>query len=142
MTIIPKPIRRLLECRAKRRAIRGYLRILPGNLRRDFGHSGPFTPMQVQRTIERQKGLSKNHVDYALAVFCDDHNLKALCGKPGRPNSYSDLRDEVGLAYPSYFYDGGSFSYSDLVSDSFSEGGHGGDGGHHDFSGDAGGGHH
>ena len=42
----------------KRRAIRRFLLVLGGQLAKDYGHRGPYTPAQVDSTLRRYKTTS------------------------------------------------------------------------------------
>jgi hypothetical protein len=54
----------------KRWAIRGYARKLPRMLHQDYGFSRSCTPLQINRTVERNR-LNVEHSGYAAAMSSD-----------------------------------------------------------------------
>lgn len=58
-----------IERLRRKRAIKAYIKELPGLLARDYGRSDRYTPRQVQRTLERNR-LSKTYAPFAVASFC------------------------------------------------------------------------
>lgn len=54
----------------KKSAIRKYLKVLPDELARRYGGSGPYTPAQVERTV-LERNLSTRHIHYAWLLFCE-----------------------------------------------------------------------
>ena len=135
------PVSRWVYAARKRGAVQRYLRRLPKQLFDDYGHRGPYTPLQVEASIQRAK-LSAEFCAYAQAIFCDAAAL------PTGRHDFRAIRRELGAAY---FSDGagggGEYTYAEvsrLVGEHGGYGGHGGgegsgDGGHH---GGDGGGHH
>jgi hypothetical protein len=129
----------IFERLSKRRAIRRYLSILSGQLAKDYGHRGPYTPAQVEAALSRHKAPSPRHWPYALAIFCDSVELERLRPeKTERP--FNELRMEVASGY---FSGADYFDVNDIARFAGEHGG--GVGGAH--SGDAafhhgGGGHH
>lgn len=75
-----------------------YADCLPRYLFNDYGHSGPYTPNQIDASIDRHR-LSGKGADraYALAMFCDAAALAdpALPNKLGLKRSFQDLRAEA-----------------------------------------------
>ena len=58
------------------KAVEAYLLDLPEELKKRYGGSGngPYTAAQVEKTIADLK-LSSDHVQYAIAVFCDEGTI-------------------------------------------------------------------
>ncbi len=136
----------ILRTIRKRHAIRRYMAVLPAQLRKDFGHRGPYTPGQVESAIVRSGRVSSAFLPYAIAIFCDAEVLKTLKLEGFEDHNLGALRSEVADRY----FDGDvSFEARD-VGRLFGE--HGGqsagdhagasDGGGHGGHGDGGGGHH
>ena len=131
-----RPIRRLLNAMTRRGAIRGYLRALPRQLYKDYGHTGPFTPMQVEASIRRRGGLSRGHAIYAMAIFCDRTALaNQLRGEPAS-GGVRDLRTALG---GDYLGPGADFAFADvtryLAQHGFQPTGGGESHGHHGYDG-------
>ena len=118
------------------------IRALPRLLRKDYGHAGPFTPAQVQATLQRNGLALSTAQPYALAVFCDPAQLAEHQRASTRAIDFPSLRRD---AADWYFGGDTGFTASDVMT--FAEnhdqggahGGHGYDSGH---SSDGGGGHH
>jgi hypothetical protein len=141
----PDPISRLWQWSQRRRAIRRFLRVLPRRLLEDYGHQGPYTPLQIEATIRRHKVSSPRYADYAAALFCDADQLRQIQTNDVRSPDYGALREE--LAGP-YFGGDPDFTWKDANRITSEHGGgdfsahHSGEGadtGHH---GGDGGGHH
>lgn len=92
----------------KRRVMDRYLRMLPRRLQGDYGHSGPYTPEQVERTIERYGLGSPAYSAYAVAMFCDERVLSSLPIK----HRAGELRKEIGT---DYFGGTEGFTYQDVL---------------------------
>ena len=62
--------------RTTKKAIQEYVLKLPDELKRRYGGSGngPYTQAQVEKTVA-DLGLSADHVEYALAMFCESSAL-------------------------------------------------------------------
>lgn len=128
--------------------LRKYLVVLPRKLLEDYGHGGPFTPKQIESTIERYMGWSVSFCPYAQAMFCDETALDNLQRETCQ--DFRALRRELGGAY---FGGRAHFTLRDVhrysADHGYGDGGgyggdeggghHGGDGGGH--GGDGGGGH-
>jgi hypothetical protein len=137
------PVSRWFYAARKRTAMRRYLRRLPKQLSEDYGHRGPYTPKQVEASIQRAK-LSAEFAPYAQAIFCDEAALPT-----GGRHDFRAIRHELGGTYFENGGGGGDYTYSDVARYVGGHGGyesHGGgegsgygDGGHH---GGDGGGHH
>jgi hypothetical protein len=121
----------LLEAPGKRRAIRRYLTVLPGRLRRDYGYGGPYTPEQVRATIARHKLSSQRHLAYAVALFCDPGALARFRRQQGdHGDDASGPRRELAQRYF-----GGDMTFTpETVVRHFGQ--------HEVMSGETGGGHH
>jgi hypothetical protein len=131
----------------KRRAIRRYLRVLPFKLRDDYGHLGPYSPGQVQRTVERHKITGPRFLPYALAIFCDPGKVDAGHLKELERLDLGRLRDEIAVGW---FEGNAEFDLKDVFSQAaeHSAGAGSGDHGGHSgmdhgvgHAGDGGGGH-
>ena len=117
----------------KRRAIRRYLARLPGLLQSDYGLAStgvPYTPAQVQKTVERN-GLSRAYMSYAIALFADQSGFEAFQAQLGFREKYAAVRSEIAAAY---FNGNVDFTFHDVCGPGGMEhcggGGHDG-GGHH-----------
>jgi hypothetical protein len=133
----------LLDAPGKRRTIRRYLTMLPGRLRQDYGHRGPFTPQQVRATIARHRISSERQLAYAIALFCDAEALIRFRRETGGDRGDGpDPRREIAERF---FQGDGAFTLDDVYRDF---GGHdasagfGADGGGHHGGSDHGGGGH
>lgn len=123
-----------------------YLKVLPRQLFKDYGHKGPYTPSQIDSSLERAGLASTRFVPYAIALFCNPAELRRLQDENGLACDYADVRRELSNAY---FGGEPDFSPADVARysaehGSLAETGHGGHnsadgGGHH---GGGGGGHH
>ena len=126
------PFVQFWKAASERRAIRGYLAILPRRLATDYGHAGPYTVAQVKSGVRRY-GLSEAHIDYALAIFCDPLELSEL----RREQSLSVRFDELHREIRDRYFD----AVGDVLcqADAWPDQGFGGD---HGTYGGADGGHH
>ncbi len=101
----------ILRTIRKRHAIRRYMAVLPAQLRKDFGHRGPYTPGQVESAIVRSGRVSSAFLPYAIAIFCDAEVLKTLKLEGFEDHNLGALRSEVADRY----FDGDvSFEARDL----------------------------
>jgi hypothetical protein len=108
----------------------------------DYGHRGPYRPLQVEATIRRQKGFSTWFIPHAQALFCDEASVRAAWRDAEINARYEAIRSDLAGA----FFSGGDYSYADVgrySAESWSDGsaGHGGEGGGH-HGGDGGHGGH
>ena len=143
-TMAGNPFTRLLRRLAQRRAIKRYLTVLPRRLIADYGHAGPYTPAQVEMTIQRYRISEAQFISYALAIFCDRAVLAQLPHEVWTTSDFDALRSEVAGAY---FSGDREFSYRDVEAYSAHHGATSGVDGHHVQGGghigaDSGGGHH
>jgi hypothetical protein len=129
----------MLQRIIKRRAIHRYLTLLPGLLQRDYGRASlgaPYTPAQVQKTIERN-GLSRAYLTYAIAVFAEQSGFDAFQAQAGVRESYAAVRSEIAATY---FNGNLNFSVYDVCGhgsmDNCAGSAHEGGGGHHGGSAD------
>jgi hypothetical protein len=109
--------------------MRRFTSVLPGRLRADYGHGGPYTPMQVEATIRRHRIAAPEYAVYALGLFCDGPALSKQLGAA----EAARVRRELG---DGYFGGSPGFSYNDvrsLCSEGSSD--YGGDSCGADFSG-------
>jgi hypothetical protein len=74
---------------AKRRALRKYAGLLPGQLARDYGAAEFYTPGQIRSAVGRLK-LDIGYVVYAYAMFLPADEFGAL--EPSPPGTYDELR--------------------------------------------------
>jgi hypothetical protein len=132
----------LLDAPGKGRAIRRYLTVLPGRLRQDYGHRGPFTPRQVRATVARHRLSSERHLAYAIALFCDAEALARFRRERGDDPGGTDPRREIA---DRFFQGDYSFAldavYRDFGGHDASAGFASEGGGHHGGSDHGGGGH-
>lgn len=92
-------VTRTLQAGASRRAQKRFLKLLPSRLAADYGHSGPFTPEQVESTIRRHKVPSSRFAHHALAIFCDRESAERVWRERGLRHDYGAIRSSVGAAY-------------------------------------------
>jgi hypothetical protein len=123
----------------KRWAIRGYARKLPRMLRQDYGFSRSYTPLQINRTIERNR-LNVEHASYAVAMFSDEESFARYQPGVDAPREYEAMRTEIA---DTYFEGNIDFTVRDIT-DTFGGGAHDGGGHGHDGGGgdSTGNGHH
>jgi len=130
----------LIHTLLRRRALKRFVRRLPGLLLADYGHRGPFTPEQVAATIGRYRVSSRAFVPYAQTIFCDRERTERAWREAGAARDYAVLRGEVGAV----LFDGDhDFTLADVGREAASGGGEGQAGGHdggHHHAGDSG--HH
>lgn len=117
----------------KKRAIKSYIKKLPRLLAKDYGSSKSYTPMQVKKTIERNR-LPVIYSGYALAIFSNQDAYNQFYQDIGETCDYDAMRCEVA---DKHFSGNSNFEMSDVISTSSSYGGFDGGGG---FSGGDGGG--
>ena len=103
-----KFIRRL----RKNRAIRNYLKKLPGLLAKEYGRSTHYRPLQIKRTIERA-GLDPIHACYAIAMFSAREDFIQFHIDAGETCDYDAMRAEVAH---SHFSDDVNFTVDDILS--------------------------
>jgi len=113
-------------------AVRRYLTRLPPMLLKDYGHRGPYRPLQVEATICRHKGFSRRFIPHAQALFCDEASVRAAWRDAAINARYEAIRNDLADA----FFSGGDYSYADVARYSAETGpegstGHGGEGGGH-----------
>jgi hypothetical protein len=116
-----------------------YFKVLPRRLREDYGHSGPYTPLQVDSTLRRHRIGPARHSGYAVALFSES----ALLPDTWNGRRMDKLREELSTTY----FGGSPIVYEAVVShcsDHFGSADHcdaSGAGGFHS-SGAESGGHH
>jgi hypothetical protein len=120
----------------KRRAIRSYVRKLPGLLAKRYGYKRWYTPAQIRRTAE-DYDLDTDYLCYAYATYADVADFVAFHTESGQSCSYEEMRGEVA----DHFFQGHSdFTTQDLFDDvlAHSHDAHGGFDSHHGGHGDSG----
>ena len=88
----------LLRSWRKRRAIAGYVRRLPAQLRRDYGPADRYTPAQVRASIDRA-GLDRTFSCYAEALYTDGAAFAADHAARGEICDYEAMRAEVSAGH-------------------------------------------
>jgi hypothetical protein len=78
----------------KRRAIKAYVKKLPGLLAKDYGRLSHYQPLQVRRTIERA-GLDTTYACYAIALFSSREDFAQFHNESGESCDYDGIRGEV-----------------------------------------------
>jgi hypothetical protein len=78
----------------KRRAIKSYVRKLPGLLVKDYGRLAHYQPLQVRRTIERA-GLDTTYACYAIAMFSLREDFAQFHMDAGENCDFDAMRGEV-----------------------------------------------
>jgi hypothetical protein len=122
----------------KRRAVKAYVKKLPGLLVKDYGRLSNYKPLQVRRTIERA-GLDTTYACYAIAMFSSRDDFAQFHMDSGESCDYDAMRGEVAREH---FSGDAGFSVEDAL---ISDGGHdsaGGHGGSHESGGGHGHGEH
>ncbi|WP_435106710.1 DUF6559 family protein [Arhodomonas sp. AD133] len=109
-----------IEAFRKRRAIKSYVRRLPGLLARDYGKRGAYTPTQIERTIERH-GLKAAYACYGIAMFSDRLSFDQHHQEAGEHCDYDSMRREIA---DEHFGGDPGFDTGDIESVSASYGGH------------------
>ena len=112
----------------KNRAIKRYLRKLPALLKKDYGSSKEYTPMQVKRTAERY-GLGVVYICYGIAMFSGRIPFDVYHQETGEECNFESMRMELG---DNYFHGNSNF---DAGSSTYAVSDIGNDGGGTDFSG-------
>jgi hypothetical protein len=117
----------------KRRAIKAYVKKLPGLLVKDYGRLSHYTPLQVRRTIERA-GLDAAYACYAIAMFSAREDFAQFHSDGGESCDYDAMRGEVAQGH---FAGDAGFTMADVgnvfgeqVSDATHGGSHDAGGGH------------
>ena len=82
----------------KNRAIKTYLRKLPFLLKKDYGNSKEYTPMQVKRTAERY-GLGTIYICYGIAMFSGRTPFDVYHQETGESCDFDVMRTELGDNY-------------------------------------------
>jgi hypothetical protein len=103
----------------RRGAMRRFLKQLPCLLSQDYGHRGPYTPEQVESTLQRQKIAPPKFWLYALVIFCDEENVRST-GRIGE-KPYESMRAEVAAEF---FAGDVGFSARDAIHYAEAHGGH------------------
>lgn len=119
----------------RNRAIKSYIKKLPGLLAKDYGKSKTYTPKQVKRTIERS-GLSVTNACYGIAMFSGREAFDQYHQETGESCNYDSMRCEIASKH---FGGNSDFEISDIASVSSSYGGGFEDGGLADAGGGDGG---
>jgi hypothetical protein len=78
----------------RRRAIKAYVKKLPGLLVKDYGRLSNYKPLQVRRTIERA-GLDTTYACYAVAMFSSREDFAQFHMDSGESCDYDAMRGEV-----------------------------------------------
>src|ERR1051325_2794119 len=79
-------------------AIRSYVKLLSGDLRRRFGMKPFYTLDQVSKAIERG-GYSREFVDYAHAIYTSQQDFETLIGPFDSACNYNNIRKVVANRY-------------------------------------------
>jgi len=120
----------------RNRAIKSFIKQLPGLLAKDYGKSKMYTPKQVKKTIERS-GLSVANACYGIAMFSGRDAFEQYHQEMGENFSYVDMRGDIA---DKHFSGNSDFNVSDVASVSSSYGGGFDDGGSAGAGGSDGGG--
>jgi hypothetical protein len=96
----------------KWRAIKGYAKVLPGALLRDYGASPCYTPQPIKRSIERS-GLNADYSCYALSMFADRAQFDEYHLGSGESCDFDSMRGEVAQ---SHFQGNPHFTFQDALS--------------------------
>ena len=128
---------RFFAGRRKRAAIRGYLRVLPRLLAKEYGASRYYAPAQVRSTIERA-GLDTTYSCYAITLFSSETDFQAYHQAIGEDCDFAAMRAEIGHAH---FHGNADFTANDVASHAAGWDGHaaGHGAGHGSFDGGGGG---
>jgi hypothetical protein len=117
----------------KRRAIKAYVKKLPGLLVKDYGRLSHYNPLQVRRTIERA-GLDTTYACYAIAMFSTPEDFAQFHMGTGESCDYDVMRGELAREH---FSGDAGFTVEDVgnvfgehVSDASHGGSHDAAGGH------------
>ena len=78
----------------KRRAIEGYWRELPSQLKRDYGKSDEYAAWEIYQAIERC-GLDTRYIEYAYVIFMSAESFVQLPQATGRSHEYFEMRKEL-----------------------------------------------
>lgn len=103
----------------RNRAIKSYIKKLPGLLVRDYGKSKTYTPKQVKRTIERS-GLSVTDACYGIAMFSSREAFDQYHQETGESCNYDTMRSEIA---EQHFQGNSGFEITDISSVSSDYGG-------------------
>lgn len=125
----------LIRSFKRNRAIKSYIKKLPGLLAKDYGKAKTYTPKQVKKTIERS-GLSVSNACFGIAMFSGKTAFDQYHQEIGEPCNYDGMRCEIA---DKHFNGNSDFEISDVVSVSSDFGG-GYDAGGFDSGGGDGGG--
>jgi hypothetical protein len=96
----------------KSRAIKSYVKKLPGLLAKDYGRSAQYRPLQIKRTIERA-GLDPIYACYAIAMFSGREDFVKFHTDIGETCDYDAMRGEVAH---NHFSGEVNFDVGDIVS--------------------------
>ena len=78
----------------KRRALKAYVRQLPGLLERDYGKAETYSPKQIRSTVERST-LNVQYLCYGLSMYSVREVFDAYHREVGETCDYDAMRQEI-----------------------------------------------